>query len=51
VIEDSEYGATDDFNPYYHSTADTVDKLDLSYAKRIAQAVIGAAAQLAEPVP
>ncbi len=50
VIEDSEYGETDDFNPYYHSTADTVDKLDLSYAKRIAQAVIGAAAQLAEPI-
>jgi Zn-dependent M28 family amino/carboxypeptidase len=50
VIEDSEYGATDDFNPYYHSTSDTLDKLDLSYAKRIAQVVIGAAAQLAEPV-
>lgn len=50
VIEDSEYGETDDFNPYYHSTADTLDKLDLSYAKRIAQVVIGAAAQLAEPV-
>lgn len=49
VIEDSEYGETDDFNPYYHSTADTLDKLDLSYAKRIAQAVIGVAAQLAEP--
>lgn len=51
VIEDSEYGKTDDFNPYYHSVNDTLDKLDLSYAKRIAQAVIGAAAQLAEPVP
>lgn len=50
VIEDSEYGETDDFNPYYHSTADMLDKLDLSYAKRIAQAVIGAAAQLAEPI-
>ncbi len=49
VIEDSEYGESNDFNPYYHSTADTLDKLDLSYAKRIAQAVIGAAAQLAEP--
>lgn len=51
VIEDSEYGATDDFNPYYHSVNDTLDKIDLSYAKRIAQTVIGAAAQLAEPVP
>lgn len=50
VIEDSEYGESDDFNPYYHSTSDTLDKLNLSYAKRIAQAVIGAAAQLAEPV-
>jgi Zn-dependent M28 family amino/carboxypeptidase len=50
VIEDSEYGETDDFNPYYHSTSDTLDKLNLPYAKRIAQAVIGAAAQLAEPM-
>jgi hypothetical protein len=50
VIEDSEYGETNDFNPYYHTAADTLDKLDLSYARRIAQAVIGAAAQLAEPV-
>ncbi|MCX8104179.1 MAG: M20/M25/M40 family metallo-hydrolase, partial [Candidatus Bipolaricaulota bacterium] len=50
VIEDSEYGETDDFNPYYHTTADTLDKLDLSYAKRIAQVVIGTAAQLAEPM-
>lgn len=50
VIEDSEYGSSDDFNPYYHSTSDTLDKLDLTYAKRIAQTVIGAAAQLAEPL-
>jgi hypothetical protein len=51
VIEDTEYGATNDFNPHYHSVNDTLSHLDLSYAKRIAQAVIGAAAQLAEPVP
>lgn len=49
VIEDTGYGESDDFNPYYHTTADTLDKLDLSYAKRLAQVVIGAAAQLAEP--
>lgn len=51
VIEDSEYGATNDFNPHYHSVSDTLANLDLSYLKRIAQAVIGTAAQLAEPAP
>lgn len=50
IIEDTEFGETEDFNPCYHTLCDVLRMLDLSYAKRIAQAVIGAAAQLAEPV-
>ena len=49
VIEDTEYGMTYDFNPAYHTPADVLRFLNLAYMKRIAQAVIGAAAQLAEP--
>jgi len=50
VIEDSEYGTTDDFNPGYHTAADVLRFLNLAYMKRMVQAVIGAAAQLAEPI-
>ncbi len=50
IIEDTEFGYTYDFNPCYHTACDVVRHLDLSYSRRIAQAVIGAAAQLAEPV-
>lgn len=49
IIEDTEFGESDDFNPCYHTTCDVLRMLNLSYAKRIAQAVIGAAAQLSEP--
>lgn len=50
IIEDTEFGETDDFNPCYHTLCDVLRTLHLPYAKRIAQAVISAAAQLAEPV-
>ncbi len=50
VIEDSELGETEDFNPYYHTAGDTVNALNFPYMRRIVQTVIGAAAQLAEPV-
>jgi len=50
IIEDTELGETEDFNPYYHTTGDTLEALNLSYARRIVQAIVGAVAQLAEPV-
>ncbi|MCX8104020.1 MAG: M20/M25/M40 family metallo-hydrolase [Candidatus Bipolaricaulota bacterium] len=50
LIEDTELGETQDFNPYYHTTADTLEAINLSYAKRIVQALVGTVAQLAEPV-
>jgi hypothetical protein len=53
IIEDTELGETEDFNPYYHTTGDTLEAVNLSYARRIVQAIvkqIGAVAQLAEPV-
>ncbi len=50
IIEDTEFGETEDFNPCYHTLCDVLGMLNLSYARRIAQAVIGAAAQLAEPI-
>ncbi len=50
LIEDTELGETEDFNPYYHTRGDTLEAVNLSYAKRIVQTVVGAVAQLAEPV-
>ncbi|MFN4218321.1 MAG: M28 family metallopeptidase [Candidatus Bipolaricaulia bacterium] len=50
LIEDTELGETEDFNPYYHTTGDTLEAVNLSYARRIVQAVVGTVAQLAEPV-
>jgi leucyl aminopeptidase len=50
IIEDTELGETEDFNPYYHTTGDTLEAVNLSYARRIVQAIVGAVAQLAEPV-
>lgn len=51
IIQDTSlYGRTSDFNPHHHSPNDTLQHLNLPYLRRIAQAVIGAAAQLAEPV-
>lgn len=49
LIEDTELGETEDFNPYYHTRGDTLEAVNLSYAKRIVQALVGAVAQLAEP--
>lgn len=50
LIEDTELGETEDFNPYYHTTADTLEAINLSYARRIVQAIVGTVAQLAGPV-
>ncbi|HLP59806.1 MAG TPA: M28 family peptidase, partial [Candidatus Deferrimicrobium sp.] len=43
-IEDYE-----DTNPYYHTTRDTVDKINLNFATQATRACLSAAAQLAEP--
>lgn len=49
LIEDTELGETEDFNPYYHTAADTLEAINLPYARRIVQAIVGTVAQLAEP--
>jgi uncharacterized repeat protein (TIGR01451 family) len=46
VIEDFQ-----DFNPYYHKTSDTLDKLDLPYATKFVQATVATLAELAEIIP
>jgi uncharacterized repeat protein (TIGR01451 family) len=46
VIEDFQ-----DFNPYYHKTSDTLDKLDLPYAAKFVQATVATLAELAEIIP
>ncbi len=38
-----------DFNPYYHTTADTVDKLDAAYFTAFVKASVATAAHLAVP--
>ncbi len=40
-----------DFNPYCHSTDDTLDKLDLSYAEEFVQTTVATLAELAEIIP
>ncbi len=40
-----------DFNPYYHRTSDTLDKLDLPYATKFVRATVAALADLAEVLP
>jgi len=51
VIEDTELvGPTDDFNPYYHSPEDTLDKINRTYFTRMARGIIGAVTRLARPV-
>ena len=49
IIEDDgdQYGRYDDFNPYYHSTSDTLSKLNMPYFTNMVKAVIGTAAHLA----
>jgi len=50
AIEDTWYGTTNDFNPYYHTFGDTFDKLDPDYLTRMAKAAIATLAELAGPV-
>jgi uncharacterized repeat protein (TIGR01451 family) len=40
-----------DFNPDYHQTSDTLDKLDLPYATRFVQATVATLAELADIIP
>jgi hypothetical protein len=40
-----------DFNPYYHSTSDTLDKLDLPYATKFVRTTVATLADLAEVLP
>jgi len=40
-----------DFNAYYHSTSDTLDKLDLPYAEEFVQTTVAMLAELAEIIP
>ncbi len=40
-----------DFNPYYHQTSDTLDKLDLPYAADFARATVATLAELAQIIP
>ncbi len=46
IIEDYE-----DFNPYYHKTSDTLDKLNLPYAAKFTQATVATLAELAGIIP
>lgn len=39
----------EDFNPYYHTANDTVDRLNLPFYTRLVRAVVGTAAHLAGP--
>ncbi len=50
AIEDTWYGATNDFNPSYHTFEDTRDKLDADYLTQMAKAAIATLAELARPV-
>lgn len=50
IIEDTDIaGPTDDFNPYYHSVDDTLDKLNRGFLTEMVRAIAGATARLAEP--
>jgi uncharacterized repeat protein (TIGR01451 family) len=40
-----------DFNPYYHQTSDTLDKLDLDYATSFVQTTVATLGELAEMIP
>ncbi len=46
LIEDNAVGST---NPYYHSTGDRFDVLDMSFATSVAQATLAVAGTLAQP--
>lgn len=40
----------DDFNPYYHTQDDTLDRLDLPYFTAMVKATLGSSAHLAVPI-
>ncbi len=50
-IEDTWVGETEEFNPYYHTAADTRANCNLAYATAFARAAAGATALRAVPVP
>ena len=41
----------DDFNDYYHTTSDTLDRLNMTYYTNYVRASVGTAAHLAGPLP
>ncbi len=45
-IEDSWYGDTTDFNPYYHTTDDLVDHVDQAYFVDMIKAAVGTTAHM-----
>lgn len=47
IEDDGDLYSQGDFNPYYHSTNDTLSRFNLPYFTNIVRAVIGAAAHLA----
>lgn len=50
VIEDTDLvGPTNDFNPYYHTIEDTLDKINRGYFSEMARAAIGTVTRLAQP--
>ena len=40
-----------DYNPYYHRTSDTIDKLNLPYATKFVETTVATLAELAEIIP
>ncbi|HEC82005.1 MAG TPA: M20/M25/M40 family metallo-hydrolase [Thermoplasmatales archaeon] len=38
------------FNPYYHSSQDTVDKIDMNYDMRVSRLIMATLAELAQPL-
>jgi len=51
LIEDTELrGPTQDWNPYYHTVNDTLDKLNLRFLQEMARAAVGSLAHLARPM-
>jgi hypothetical protein len=40
-----------DFNPYYHRTSDTLDRLNLPYATKFVETTVATLAELAEIIP
>lgn len=49
IEDDGELDSWGDFNPYYHTSSDTISNLNMPYFTNIVEASIGAAAHLAFP--